>query len=77
MPEKIGAKKLDFGPRRGFYMEARSQVENFPISPVEFRAFEHYDLIYRTLCGIMFNFAPTSGRQPPGILVAAFLLVGW
>ncbi|MBG7609701.1 MAG: hypothetical protein IZT55_02420 [Anaerolineae bacterium] len=73
MQEMNGVKQLEFGPRRGIYMEARSQVENFPISPDELRAFEDFDLIYRTLCGIMFNFAPTSGH--PGGSVSSGRMV--
>ncbi|MDP7534810.1 MAG: hypothetical protein QGI88_13680 [SAR202 cluster bacterium] len=39
------------------------------VSPSELEAFEDYDLIYRTLCAILFNFVPTSGH--PGGSISA------
>ncbi len=56
--------KLEFAPRRGVYVTARDLLE----TPGGEGAgalkapLEDLDLIYRTLCGILFNFVPTSGH---------------
>jgi transketolase len=60
--EKVTLKKLELGPRRGVYIEIAPEIEKFPIAEKDLKAFEDYDLIYRTLCGILYNFVPTSGH---------------
>ncbi len=51
---------LNFGPRRGHYFD----IKDIPLTLTEEEAakFAKLDLIYRTLCGILFNFVPTSGH---------------
>lgn len=58
------SQKLEFGPRRAVYFNA-SDLVNLPEYKVadDLRAqLEDLDLIYRTLCGILYNFVPTSGH---------------
>lgn len=60
--------KLNFGHRRARYFETDDIPFGLPIFESEqIDLFEKMDLIYRTLCGIMYNFVPTSGH-PGGSL---------
>ncbi len=74
---KASFEKLEFGPRRGVYINISSQLDNFPIPEETIRLYEDYDLIYRTLCGILFNFVPQSGHPggsiSSGRIVASIL----
>jgi transketolase len=60
--EKVTMKKLDFGPRRGVYIDIGPDVDKFQFPEKTIKSFEDYDLVYRTLCGILYNFVPTSGH---------------
>ena len=60
--EKVTMKKLDFGPRRGVYAEIGPDIDKFQFPANAIKNFEDYDLVYRTLCGILYNFVPTSGH---------------
>ena len=55
---------LTFGPRRGIYIDLAKENINeiYPLSDTEKKYREDFDLIYRTLCSILFNFVPTSGH---------------
>lgn len=61
---KKNSQKLDFGPRRALVLNIKDYLKDnpFEISDDELKAFETYDLIYRTVCGILYNFVPTSGH---------------
>ena len=55
--------KMEFSSRRGVFIKAATAAAELPVPPAEFlRHIEDYDLIYRTLCGILFNFVPQSGH---------------
>ncbi|MBW8012723.1 MAG: hypothetical protein FVQ83_16015 [Chloroflexi bacterium] len=75
MTEMTVANKLDFGPRRGKYFDVLSYLEDHPTSADDLEIFEDFDLLYRTLCGIMFNFAPTSGH-PGGSISSGRIVEG-
>jgi transketolase len=60
--EKVTMKKLDFGPRRGVYIDIGPEIDKFQFSEKTLKSFEDFDLVYRTLCGILYNFVPTSGH---------------
>ncbi|MDD5627514.1 MAG: hypothetical protein PHU21_00500 [Elusimicrobia bacterium] len=67
-------KALRLRPRRGVFLRA-------PALPAADRAFfEGVDLCYRTLCAILFNFAPTSGHPggsiSSGRIVSSLLYEG-
>jgi len=75
MTEIVESMKLSFGPRRGVYAETRSQADNFPLADDALEQFCDFDLIYRSLCGILYNFAPTSGH-PGGSISSGRLVAG-
>jgi transketolase len=52
-----------FGPRRGTYIDAsQTPAPGGPLSPAELDHFEAFDLLYRSLCALLFNYVPTSGH---------------
>ncbi|MBD3162005.1 MAG: hypothetical protein GF346_06910 [Candidatus Eisenbacteria bacterium] len=58
---------LPFGPRRGIYVPVTEELEagrlaGPPPDPDLLRDLDRYELLYRTLCGILYNFVPTSGH---------------
>src|SRR3990172_4249150 len=71
-----------FGPRRGTYLDATELLARTPapLGPEELRHFETLDLVYRSLCAALFNYAPTSGHPggsiSSGRFVAALLFGG-
>ena len=54
--------------------------ETLPLAPEEFRAFELFDAGYRTLCAMLYNYAPLSGHPggsiSSGRIVASLLFQG-
>ena len=70
---KATFEKLEFGPRRGVYVDISSQLGNFPVPDETVRLYEDYDLIYRTLCGILYNFVPQSGHPGGSISSGRFV----
>jgi transketolase len=73
--KNISFKKLKLGPRRAVYFEIRPEVEKFDIPDDTVAMYEDYDLIYRTLCGILYNFVPTSGH-PGGSISSGRIVAG-
>ena len=67
-------KKLDFAPRRGYYVEIGPK-EGKSIPEDWVKMFDDYDLIYRTLCGILYNFVPKSGH-PGGSISSGRMVEG-
>ena len=52
-----------FGPRRGTYVDiAEVLPAGGPLTPAELAHFEAFDLLYRSLCALLFNYVPTSGH---------------
>ncbi len=52
-----------FGPRRGAYLDAAAVMPaHGPLTPAELAHFEAFDLLYRSLCALLFNYVPTSGH---------------
>lgn len=66
---------LSFGPRRGIYIDIGKELEGNakPLSEKEHRAFEAYDLIYRSLCALLYNYVPTSGHPGGSISSGRFV----
>lgn len=56
--------ELWFGSRRGIYIDIGAEVAGGETSlPDEERTqFEAFDLIYRSLCAVLYNYVPTSGH---------------
>ena len=52
-----------FGPRRGVYVDITEvMAPEGPLTPAELAHFEAFDLLYRSLCALLFNYVPTSGH---------------
>jgi transketolase len=64
-----------FGPRRGIYVNAADRVaeEGEPLDESALRDCEAFDLIYRTLCAVMYNYAPLSGHPGGSISSGRFV----
>ena len=60
----MSSKKHSFGVRRAEYFDVRDCLDQkeFQVAPELKKNLEDLDLIYRTLCGILYNFVPTSGH---------------
>jgi len=55
---------LKFGPRRGVYIDISKELkgQKKPLSDKELKVFENFDLTYRSLCALLFNYVPVSGH---------------
>ena len=66
---------FQFGPRRGRYVEVsdalRDQAPALP--PQELEHFEAFDLIYRSLCALLYNYVPLSGHPGGSISSGRFV----
>ena len=70
----IKSKDFNFGPRRGKYYEIGDILKSGQVlKDEEIKLFERLDLIYRTLCGILYNFVPTSGHPGGSISSGRFV----
>ena len=67
------------GPRRAAYTDVGEILDGGqgPLSPAEISHFETLDLVYRSLCALLYNYVPTSGHPggsiSSGRIVAAAL----
>lgn len=63
-PEIPEQHTISFGPRRGIYMNAADRLEEQgdPLDNTTIDEYETFDLFYRTLCAVMYNYAPMSGH---------------
>lgn len=61
MPD-ITFAKFELGPRRGVFIDLETELDKIEVSESHLRHLEDFDLVYRTLCGILFNFVPKSGH---------------
>ena len=66
---------MSFGPRRGIYINAADRIaeEGEPLDESALEDCETFDLIYRTLCAVMFNYAPLSGHPGGSISSGRFV----
>lgn len=53
-----------FGPRRGVYIDMGKELkkQKKPLSDKHLAHFEALDLVYRSLCALLFNYVPLSGH---------------
>lgn len=66
--------KLEFASRRGKYYDVNDILnEEISLTDSEIDSFEDLDLIYRTLCAVLFNFVPTSGHPGGSISSGRFV----
>jgi len=66
-----------FGTRRGRYCDVADELEKgrSPLSAQEVTLLDGFDLVYRTLCALLFNYVPVSGH-PGGSISAGRFLTG-
>ncbi|MHC4416095.1 MAG: transketolase family protein [Planctomycetota bacterium] len=65
--------ELKLAPRRGTYIDITRVSGPPPLSPQELEHFEAFDLIYRTLCALMYNYVPMSGHPGGSISSGRFV----
>lgn len=61
--------------RRATYLDISEETEagRYPLSEEEVAIFEEFDLTYRALCAILFNYVPTSGHPGGSISSGRFV----
>ena len=65
---------IAFGPRRAEWIEV-TEPETAPLAPDELARFEAYDLVYRSLCALLYNYVPQSGH-PGGSISSGRIVTG-
>ena len=67
--------QLTFGTRRGSYLEIETPTHDGKalLSAEEQRHFEFLDLLYRSLCALMYNYVPMSGHPGGSISAGRFM----
>ena len=66
---------MPFGPRRGLFINAADRIaeEGEPLDAATLDHYETLDLVYRTLCAVMYNYAPLSGHPGGSISSGRFV----
>jgi transketolase len=66
---------MPFGPRRAGFINAADRVfeEGWPLDEATVEQCEAFDLIYRTLCAVMYNYVPLSGHPGGSISSGRFV----
>ncbi len=61
--------------RRGIYIDIEKDLkkEKAPLSEIDLKTFEDFDLIYRSVCTLMYNYVPTSGHPGGSISSGRFV----
>src|ERR1017187_9022206 len=69
------ASRVSFGPRRGVFINAAERVaaEGAPLDASAVSHFDTFDLFYRTLCAVMYNYVPLSGHPGGSISSGRFV----
>jgi transketolase len=63
-----------FGPRRGGFVDITEVMpQGEPLTSAELSHFETFDLLYRSLCALLFNYVPTSGHPGGSISSGRFV----
>ncbi len=71
---KVKPEAFNFGPRRGRYYDVNEIIKSIDLLKTEeVKLFEKMDIIYRTLCGILYNYVPTSGHPGGSISSGRFV----
>lgn len=63
---------LELAPRRGVYLDISSS-ELDAISDADVRHLETFDVVYRALCALMYNYVPASGHPGGSISAGRFV----
>ena len=66
-----------FGKRRAIFVNIKEEMEKAgnPLTQDDVTYFENLDLIYRSMCALLFNYVPTSGH-PGGSISAGRIISG-
>jgi len=66
---------FSIGARRGVYINAaeRVEAEGAPLDAAAVAHFEAFDLVYRTLCAVLYNYVPLSGHPGGSISSGRFV----
>ena len=66
---------LTFGPRRGVYIDARDLLDDQapPLAADDVARLESFDLVYRSLCALLYNYVPMSGHPGGSISSGRFV----
>jgi len=60
---------MAFGPRRGVFLDITEATQDSPLEAREIELRERFDLVYRSLAAILYNYVPMSGH--PGGAVSS------
>lgn len=68
---------FNLGPRRAIYLDITQHIpkDKKVLSASEQEYFETFDLIYRSLCALLYNYVPTSGH-PGGSISSGRMVAG-
>jgi len=68
---------FNFGPRRAIYLDISQKMSEAAqiLAKEEKEHFENFDLIYRSLCALLYNYVPTSGH-PGGSISSGRMVAG-
>ena len=66
---------MAFGPRRGTFVDVANlpSPAREPLAPDQLEAFEALDLLYRSLCAVLYNYVPMSGHPGGSISSGRFV----
>jgi transketolase len=64
---------FELGPRRGIYIDISTEKQEQSPSAQDITHFEHVDLVYRSLCAMLYNYVPTSGHPGGSISSGRFV----
>jgi transketolase len=64
---------LKFGPRRGTYTDISRKMKGEGLAGEEKKVFEDFDLVYRSLCALLYNYVPASGHPGGSISSGRFV----
>jgi len=64
---------FELGPRRGVFIDISKEKMEKQIPAQELSQFEHLDLMYRSLCAMLYNYVPASGHPGGSISSGRFV----
>ena len=66
---------MEFGPRRGIHVNIAEELAagSGPLSAEQVAHLERFDLIYRSLCALLYNYVPMSGHPGGSISSGRFV----
>jgi transketolase len=64
---------FELGPRRGVYIDISTEKPEKPLAAEALKHFEQLDLIYRSLCAMLYNYVPMSGHPGGSISSGRFV----